>query len=212
MGGKHFESDEAFLASAVREVERLKDFGMQPSARVLDWGCGAGRLAVGIKESYGDIGYYHGVDVQQHLIEWAHRHLAGAAFVFTWIDIPNARYNPGGRVKRVIPGGTSDYDVFYAYSVLSHMRSPDASGYLVEISRLLRPDGFAFVTCFVEEGVPDDEENPPGYGPLTWTGPLHCVRFNRAHFERLVGDAGLNVRHFAHGQETDGQSLYVLGH
>jgi len=86
----------------------------------------------------------------------------------------------------------------------------DTAAYLGEVSRLLKPGGRAFVTAFVEEGVPDVEENPAGYGPLEWSGPLHCVRFDKAFFEGMVRAAGLEVDSLEHGQETDGQSLYIL--
>jgi hypothetical protein len=36
------------------------------------------------------------------------------------------------------------------------------------------------------------------------------VRFDRRFFEGLVAGAGLEVEDFTHGQETDGQSLYIL--
>jgi hypothetical protein len=66
------------------------------------------------------------------------------------------------------------------------------------------------VTCFVEEDVAGWEENPAGYGPLDWQGRLHCTRFAREHFESHVTSARLAVDRFEYGQETDGQSLYVL--
>ena len=36
------------------------------------------------------------------------------------------------------------------------------------------------------------------------------MRFERGFFEGMVRDAGLEVETFEHGQETDGQSLYIL--
>jgi cyclopropane fatty-acyl-phospholipid synthase-like methyltransferase len=212
MGGAHFRADSAFVASAVTEVGRLEDrIGLSPSSRLLDWGCGAGRLAVGIVERMGRIDLYHGVDIQKHLVDWAERHLGDRqGFTFTHVDLANARYNPGGSHERTIPGASGDYDGFYAYSVFSHLTGEDAAAYLAEVSRLLAPGGRAFVTAFVEEDVPEQEENPAGYGPLTWSGPLHCVRFERGFFEGMVRRAGLEVEAFDHGQETDGQSLYIL--
>ena len=101
-------------------------------------------------------------------------------------------------------------DVFYAYSVFSHMSDEDTSAYLQLIAQALSPEGKAFVTCFVEEGVSGWEENPEGYGPLEWKGRLHCTRFDRRHFEEHVAAAGMAVDRFVYGRETDGQSLYVL--
>ena len=100
--------------------------------------------------------------------------------------------------------------MFYAYSVFSHMNDDDTPAYLRLIGEALAPQGRALVTCFVEEDVPDWEENPVGYGPLEWKGRLHCTRFSRRHFEDHVRAAGLAVDRFEYGRETDGQSLYVL--
>lgn len=210
MGGKHFRSNEAFVSSAVSEVGRLESWGLDKDSRLLDWGCGAGRLAIGIREHWGSIAHYHGIDVQLPLVQWAQRHLADGSFAFTHVDASNARYNPYGCIARAIPVSNGDYDAFYAYSVFSHMFGNDVYYYLKEMARLLSPSGFGFFTAFVEDGVEAERENPPAYGPLPWSGSLHCVRFERAYFGKLIDSAALRIEHFAHGEETDGQSLFVV--
>lgn len=213
MGGKHFKNDDAFIRTAVRDVERLEKFaGLNENSRLLDWGCGAGRLAIGVREHYksGRIADYHGVDVQPELIDWASANLSGPGFRFTCVDVSNERYNPDGQPERTIAAEPGTVDVFYAYSVFSHMNDDDTPAYLKLIGQALSADGKAFVTCFVEEGVPDWEENPEGYGPLEWKGRLHCTRFSRRHLEDHVAAAGMAVDRFVYGRETDGQSLYVL--
>ncbi len=211
MGGVHFRSDAKFRAGAVRDARRLvRRVGLGPDSRVLDWGCGAGRLAVGIKLELGQVGDYHGVDVQPELLTWAADNLSDEHTRFTLVDQRNARYNPDGATTFEIPSGDGSVDVFYAYSVFSHMVTEDVAGYSRTIARILAPTGRAFLTAFVEDGVPDCEENPEGYLELAWKGPLHCVRFDRPFFERLLFDAGLGVEEYVHGKETDGQSLYIL--
>ncbi len=216
MGGKHFKNDDAFIRTAVRDVKRLKRLaGLNPNSRLLDWGCGAGRLAIGIREHYakshdGRIADYHGVDVQPDVIDWARTNLTAQGFRFTCVDVSNERYNPAGLPDRTLAADPQSVDVFYAYSVFSHMNDQDTSAYLQLIAQALSPEGKAFVTCFVEEGVPGWEENPEGYGPLEWKGRLHCTRFDRRHFEEHVTAAGMAVDRFVYGRETDGQSLYVL--
>lgn len=210
MGGAHFLDDANFVASAKRDVARLAEQGLTPDSALLDWGCGAGRLAIGVIETWGGIARYDGIDVQEDLVTWATRHVARDAISFMHVDIANARYNRNGSRERRIPGDSSAYDAIYGYSVLSHMDASEVSDYLAEIRRLLRPDGFAWLTAFVEDDVADVTENPDGYGPIPWAGALHCVRFDRAFFESMVRAAGLEVDQFEHGQETDGQSMYVL--
>lgn len=211
MGGKHFKNDASFVKTAVEDVERLEEYaGLSRDSRLLDWGCGAGRLAVGIREHLGRIADYHGVDVQPELITWANDNLAGPGFRFTCVDVSNERYNPDGTPGRTLAAEPDSVDVFYAYSVFSHMNDEDTPAYLRLIADALTPTGKAFVTCFVEEEVPGWEENPEGYGPLEWKGRLHCTRFDRRHFEEHVNGARLAVDRFEYGRETDGQSLYVL--
>jgi SAM-dependent methyltransferase len=211
MGGKHFQDDQDFMDRADRDVKMLIErAGLSTGSRLLDWGCGAGRLAIGVRHVLGQVEDYHGVDVQARLIDWASEHLTDEHTRFTRVDLANDRYNPGGAAEHTIPADDDSVDVFHAYSVFSHMGAEESQDYLKEIARLLAPDGRAWVTCFVEEDVPDCVENPEDYGPLAWDGPLHCVRYNREAFERMIAEAGLAVRGFLYGQETDGQSYYVL--
>ena len=211
MGGAHFKDDKAFIATAVNDVERLSDYcGLSATSALLDWGCGAGRLAVGVRERFGRIRDYHGVDVQPELITWADKNLAGPGCRFTLVDVSNERYNPDGAPERTVASEPGSVDVCYAYSVFSHMNDEDTPAYLKLIEQVLSPGGKAMVTCFVEEEVAAWEENPSGYGPLDWQGRLHCTRFARWHFEDHVKAARLAVDRFEYGRETDGQSLYVL--
>ena len=203
----------AFIKTAVRDVRRLVKYcDLSEGSTLLDWGCGAGRLAVGVREDFGQIRDYHGVDIQPELIEWANENLAGDGFRFTCLDVSNERYNPDGSPDRTLAAEPGTVDVFYAYSVFSHMNDDDTPAYLTLIAEALSPRGKALVTCFVEEDVAGWEENPEGYGPLEWKGRLHCTRFSRRHFEDHVEAAGLAVDRFEYGRETDGQSLYVLRH
>ena len=212
-GGEHFKDNKDYIKTAVRDVKRLRrTAGLTMNSRVLDWGCGAGRLAIGIKEHFpeGRIKHYQGVDVKENAIDWANKNLKSPGFDFTRINTSNERYNPSGKKKRTLASDASSVNIVYAYSVFSHMTEEDTAEYLKLIKNVLMDDGKAFITSFVEENVSKWAENPGGYGPLQWKGRLHCTRFDRHHFERLVQAAGLAVDRFQYGCETDGQSLYVL--
>jgi ubiquinone/menaquinone biosynthesis C-methylase UbiE len=216
-GGHHFRRDRDFIRSARREAELLvRGAGMRGGGRVLDVGCGAGRLAYGLVSRLGDAIAYDGVDVMEAPIAWCREAISAThpAYRFTRLDVRNERYNPSGAEDATaarLPFEASAFDVVYAYSVLSHMRGHDVEAYLREFTRLVAPGGRAVVTAFVEEDVEDEAVNPPGYGPLAWSGDLHCVRFSRAWFETAVRGAGLEVLRFDHGRATDGQSRVVLG-
>jgi len=211
MGGQHFKKDSDFVNAGVRDARVLRRrAGLGPRKRVLDWGCGAGRLAIGIKHLMGNVADYHGVDIQPELLTWAKDNLTDEHTRFTLVDAHNARYNPDGEQSFHIPAEDESVDVLYAYSVFSHMLTHDLAGYGATIARILAPKGRAWVTAFVEEDVPDCVENPTDYLKLEWKGALHCVRFDRRFFEATLYDAGLAVDEFVYGRETDGQSMYVL--
>ena len=215
-GGAHFEDDRAFLAGGCRDVEKIDAaFGLGVSSSLLDVGCGVGRLPIGLLAKSLDVAEYVGIDVDRRSIKWCGRHLQAAQprFRFEHLDVANARYNKrGARLSQSfrLPLEAGRFDVIYLYSVFSHMESGDVQVYLREFRRLLKPSGGVYLTAFLEEGVPDVEVNPPGYGPLSWEGPLHCVRYSVDFFREMTEDAGLAISRIDHGTETDGQTAVCL--
>lgn len=214
-GGREFKNDDFFLASAQKEAQRLvRRCGLSAESAVLDVGCGVGRLPIGILDQVGGIRAYRGVDIQSKSIQWCKRRIERVhpSFQFRLVDVQNRCYNPKGSPLDCsfrLPFDDSSFDIIYLYSVFSHMMLDEVRVYLGEFRRLLRSDGKVFLTAFLEEGVPDVMENPPNY-KMTWSGPLHCVRFNMNFFTGLAHEAGLRVSDFEHGQETDGQSAVYL--
>jgi SAM-dependent methyltransferase len=212
--GPEFKDDAFLLRSAEAEAERLREMGCGPASRVLDVGCGYGRLAIGLLRVIGEVAYL-GVDVHRGSIDWCRRHLErSSAFRFVWIDRENERYNPGGGAIDEafrFPVETGTIDLAYLYSVASHLPEAHLRIYLAELARVLAPGGRVFLTAFVEEGVPPVAVNPPGYAFARCSGPLHVVRYERGHLDALVAAAGFRVDRFEHGVETDGQSGLYLG-
>lgn len=213
--GQEFRDHAYFLRSARAEADRLTTYcGLSKDSALLDVGCGFGRLAIGVLARVGAIRSYCGVDVSAAAVGWCRRHLAGGhpSFQFTRLDIRNERYNPGGEAITGafrLPFAEAAFDIAYAYSVFSHMELTDIDCYLAEFQRVLRPGGWAFVTMFVGDAVPDVSINPAA-GAMAWQGPLHCVRYNRAFIEARIRDAGFTIAQVSVGVETDGQSGYYL--
>jgi SAM-dependent methyltransferase len=214
-GGPEFRNDDFFLESARFEACRLADScGLTQASIVLDVGCGVGRLPIGILEQVGEIRHYQGVDVDARSVHWCKEHIQNvhADFQFQLLDVYNLRYNPAGAPLNCsfrLPFGDGGFDIVYLYSVFSHMTAHDIRIYLRECRRLLATKGRVFLTAFVEEGVPDEVENPLNYR-MKWKAPLHCVRFNKSFFSRLVLEAGFEISVFNYAKETDGQSGIYL--
>jgi len=237
--GAHFRDDAAFLASAVAEArlivaeahrvvaeaeaESKGEPAAQPAARdvpprflsILDVGCGAGRLAYGLIAAEAPIGRYEGVDVMAAPIDWCAQTISPGhdAYQFRTIDVYNERYNPAGAkvaTDAALPFDDGSFDLVYAFSVFSHMLTADVRAYLLEFARLLAARGVVMITAFVEDGVPDEAVNPVGYQEIAWGGALHCVRFSRAHVEKMIEGAGLRIGRFDHAAAEDGQSRLIL--
>lgn len=200
--GKNLQDDEFYLSSARREADHLvQSLGLNPESSLLDVGSGPGRLAIGILENLGRLRKYRGMDVSEKSIRWGQHYVTprGPNFQFLHVNAENTRYNPqgekiGAEFKLPFEGG--EFDIICVYSVFSHMLTDDVRAYLEEFRRILRPEGRVCLTAFLEEGVPDVTENPEDYKGKDWTGPLHCVRYNKDFFEGLLDENGLQIDGF----------------
>jgi SAM-dependent methyltransferase len=213
--GAEFHDDAYFLESARYETERLiSRFGLNRESRVLDVGCGMGRLPLGILSRLGEIRCYRGIDVQADCIGWCVRHIQKEhpEFQFIHVNARNARYNPDG--SEVLEGfrfpfDSASFDIINMFSVFTHLTEDTIRIYLEEFRRVLAPEGKVFLTAYVEDEVADMSENPPGY-LLRSVGPLHVVRYNRAYFQNILAEFGWKVDGFEHAKEPPGQSVYYL--
>ncbi len=213
--GPAFRDDAHFLASADAEADRLRRvLDLEGESRLLEVGCGPGRTAIGLLHRRYPIAAYEGVDVDRVSIAWCERFISGrdARFRFRAVDARNERYNPGGRDMREgfsLPYDDGAFDIIYLHSVLSNLVQSDVAVYAREFRRLLRRTGRVFVTAFVEQGVAPVTVNPPDY-VMPCEGPLHVVRYERAHLFSIFASAGLEVERFEHRAESGGQSgLYL---
>jgi SAM-dependent methyltransferase len=209
-GGRHFRSDVDFLSGAERDAKRLVHYaGLGPATRLVDFGCGSGRLLIGIRDLGLVIRSYVGLEVQNRHVQWANRFLRDGVtnVAFVKVDSANNLYNPAGNGLQRWPLHDGSADLVYAYSVFSHMRGDEVRFHLEEAARVADT---LVLTAFVESGCPPETENPSGYR-LQWKGPVHCVRYEKDHLLGLARDAGLVLQHFEYESDTDGQSLLVFG-
>jgi len=129
--------------------------GLQPTDRVLDIGCGIGRMArplAGFLGS-GEMGSYDGFDVNPDGIAWCAEHYRDHPnFRFATADLFNSRYNPAGTqsaAKFTFPYADTSFDFALATSVFTHLLEGEAERYLAEAARTLAPGGRLFATWFL---------------------------------------------------------------
>jgi SAM-dependent methyltransferase len=127
--------------------------GLLPDHRVLDIGCGCGRVAIPLS-AYLEGGSYSGIDIRRDGVDWCKQHLSPdhPNFSFQLADVYNRHYNPGGRHKAaeyVFPFDDNAFDFVCLISVFTHMLPAEMANYLAEVQRMLRPGGRCFITYFL---------------------------------------------------------------
>jgi len=127
------EADESsYNDSAERDtrafVDGLRD-RVPPTARVLDLGCGIGRMTAPLAARFAEV---VGVDVSPAMIEEAKR---------LHVGLPNLRFavNSGADLAELPAAG---FDLVCAYSVLPHLPPDVVRSYFHEVNRVLSPGGW----------------------------------------------------------------------
>lgn len=171
-----FRSGEANIAGDILNDTINIYQGKDPKQmRVLEIGCGAGRLTRALGKLFGEV---HAVDVSGEMVERARAAVA---------DLPGVHvYQNNGCDLSVIP--PLEFDFAYSFIVFQHIPSRDIiENYVREVARLLRP-GALFK--FQVQGNPRVPTSPEE----TWLG----VPFTEGQAKDMAKRCGFEPR-YSHG-------------
>lgn len=144
--------------------------GLPPSARILDYGCGAAGCTELLKEMFPSA-EIHGIDISSEAIKTARERFPD--YHFSVFDGSNAPYPEGS------------FDLIFSSHVLEHVRDLDQS--VSDMVRLLRPGGVLCVTLpCANEGSLESTltslmrdgiiTSPTGERKWFWEDPTHLRR------------------------------------
>lgn len=196
--------------------------GLEPDERVLDVGCGVGRLAIPLTRYLSAAGSYEGLDVLPWAIDWCRHEISSRypAFTFTHADVASGQYYPDGAAgpeQYTLPYGADQFDVVCALSLFTHMLPDGLTRYLSEFARVLRKEGRALLTFYllndealeaIEGGRVDPMyrfDHRAGAARVTYEdAPDYIVGYDEAFVVEACDTAGLRVRQpVFHGRWAD---------
>jgi cyclopropane fatty-acyl-phospholipid synthase-like methyltransferase len=192
-----------------------KQAGLKPESRVLDVGCGIGRLAIPLTAYLNGQGSYDGFDIVKKGIDWCQAKISSryANFRFKHIDLKNDLYNlkTADEAKDfVFPYEADTFDCIVLTSVFTHMMPSDVDNYLGQIARVMKRDGKCLATFFLlnaeikrkialNETKFDFKHTFEGYSLMDKKVKEANIAFEEQYLEMLLNKHGLEVEMCSYG-------------
>jgi SAM-dependent methyltransferase len=128
--------------------------GLRPDHRVLDVGCGSGRIAGALVDYLTDGGSYVGFDIVPAAIDWCREEITSRHpnFCFDVANIHSGFYRPEGAVSPLdyrFPYEDDSFDFVILTSVFTHLLPDAVDAYAREVARVLKPGGRCLATFFL---------------------------------------------------------------
>ena len=196
-----------------------------PQERILDVGCGLGRMAVPLSRYVVSGGSYEGFDIVRSSIEWCRQEISTRHpnFVFRHANIHNRFYNPQGVLSAAeyrFPFEDDEFDFAFATSVFTHMLSDEVITYLAELHRVLKPSGRLFATLFLIDETASERiahcqsgiafENEWEYGRTEKEDtPEFAIAYNINWMYAQYSASGLSIVEPVHFGEWSGRSDHL---
>lgn len=204
--------------------------------KMLDVGCGIGRVYIASLPQRADGSEYVGIDVMERDIKYCkNKYRNDSTAAFFHLNVANSSYAPG-QPEELKPWEfeSDSFDLVTAISVWTHLKENDSRYYLKEVRRVLRKGGRAIITFFVLDDVyfasvperadvksvfyPEKQTrwifDTPAYGSMDWltlnwvTTPEWAIGIRSAAFEQMIEECGLRVVEWHRGSFREQRGLY----
>ncbi|MGD2150231.1 MAG: class I SAM-dependent methyltransferase [Desulfobacterales bacterium] len=182
--------EEEFRRTGVEDAKVISSFfkGRNMSDwRVLEYGCGVGRLMEPLSRRFGKI---HGIDISDEMVKLGRQRLKGSQFSFHVLKNGDLPFSDGS------------FDLVYSMHVFQHMPKSSFRRLMPEIARVLKPGGlFLFHIMY----------------PYTLRRKLQAVfgvdQLSFRQFISVISERGQKrVETYRRRYYTHGQIEQILGH
>ena len=128
-----------YVAMGLTEAAIMRWAGLKDGDSILDFGCGSGRLAHALGQSFKSLDYV-GIDIMKPLLDYARTKSPS-----------NYRFLSNQSLS--IPLESESVDFIACFSVFTHLHQAETYIYLKDMRRILKPNG-KILMSFLEAGDP----------------------------------------------------------
>ncbi|HKO62446.1 MAG TPA: methyltransferase domain-containing protein [Pyrinomonadaceae bacterium] len=158
--------------STMLEIVYASDFAFKKGNRILDFGCGAGRMIRYLKD-LSETCEIWGTDIQAEHIYWCKQNLSPPFNFATTTKVPH------------LPFEDRSFQLIYCGSVFTHIDDL-ADAWLLELQRILAPEGRLYITIHDQHTIELMEEGRHSSSDLAkWTKSKELYQKSKTSFGML---------------------------
>ncbi|MEJ5268125.1 MAG: class I SAM-dependent methyltransferase [Bacteroidales bacterium] len=192
----------------------IENTKINPKTKVLEIGCGCGRISAPFTKFLEKPGRYTGFDILPSPIKWCKKNYSEyEIFEFDYYPIKNDLYNPYGKISAAefkFPYPENTFDLIISISVFTHMQKNETENYFSQIPKLLKTSGILYASFFILSNKQKSDFFPYDNGDILLHNkivPSANVAYRLDYIEKLAVINGLKISKIEEGWWKFGKKI-----